>query len=96
VGFEPDRAEVVPRGEADVGVERGGEAAQQGNGGLGAAFLDALNKGCDDVGGMPVQAGCEHGHISWWCAGRRGMRVMPVLSVRTGRAFARYAYLSEF
>ena len=43
VGFEPDGAEVVAGGEADVGVEGGGEAAQQGDGGLGAAFLDALD-----------------------------------------------------
>ena len=30
-------------GEADVGVERCGEAAQQGDGELSAAFFDALN-----------------------------------------------------
>jgi hypothetical protein len=43
VGFEPDGAEVVSAGEADVGVESGGEAAQERNGGFGAAFLDALD-----------------------------------------------------
>ena len=43
VGFEPDGAVVVSAGEADVGVEGGGEAAQEGDGGLGAAFLDALD-----------------------------------------------------
>ena len=37
------RAEVVAGGEVDVGVEGGGEVAQQGDGGLGAAFLDALD-----------------------------------------------------
>jgi hypothetical protein len=30
-------------GEADVCVEGGGEAAQEGDGGFGAAFLDALD-----------------------------------------------------
>ena len=30
-------------GEADICVEGGGEAAQEGDGGLGAAFLDALD-----------------------------------------------------
>ena len=30
-------------GGVDVGIEGGGEAAQQGDGGLGAAFLDALD-----------------------------------------------------
>ena len=43
VRFEPDGAEVVSAGEPDVGVEGGGEAAQEGDGGLGAAFLDALD-----------------------------------------------------
>jgi hypothetical protein len=33
----------VSAGEADVCVEGGGEAAQEGEGGLGAAFLDALD-----------------------------------------------------
>jgi hypothetical protein len=33
----------VSAGEADVCVEGGGEAAQEGDGGLGAAFLDALD-----------------------------------------------------
>jgi hypothetical protein len=42
VGLEPDEAEVVPAGEADVCVEGGGETAQERDGGLGAAFLDAL------------------------------------------------------
>src|SRR6185437_11783459 len=43
VGLEPDGAEVVARGQADVSVQCGGEAAEQGDGGLGAAFLDALD-----------------------------------------------------
>jgi hypothetical protein len=43
VGFEPDGAEVVPGGEADIGIEGCGEAAQQGDRGLCAAFLDALD-----------------------------------------------------
>jgi hypothetical protein len=43
VVFEPDGAEVVPAGEADICVEGGGEAAKEGDGGLGAAFLDALD-----------------------------------------------------
>jgi hypothetical protein len=47
VGFEADGVEVVAGGEADVGVEGGRQAAQQRNGGLGAAFFDAL----DLVGG---------------------------------------------
>jgi hypothetical protein len=33
----------VSGGEADVGVEVCGEAAQEGNGGFGPAFLDALD-----------------------------------------------------
>jgi len=33
----------VSAGEADVGVEGCGEATQRGDGGLGAAFLDALD-----------------------------------------------------
>lgn len=41
--MEGDGTEVVPGGEVDGGVERGGEAAEQGNGRLGAAFLDALD-----------------------------------------------------
>jgi hypothetical protein len=32
----------VSAGEADVGVEGGGEAAQEGDGGFGSAFLDPL------------------------------------------------------
>ena len=43
VGFEPDRSKIVSGGEADVGVERGGESAEQGDGGFGAAFFDALD-----------------------------------------------------
>ena len=43
VGFEPYRAEVVSRGQAHVGVQGGGQAPQQGNGGLGTAFFDALD-----------------------------------------------------
>lgn len=39
VGLEPDRVEIVSRGEADVGVECGGQSVQQGDGGFGAAFL---------------------------------------------------------
>jgi hypothetical protein len=35
VGFEPYRAKVMSRGKAYIGVERGGQAPQQGNGGLG-------------------------------------------------------------
>jgi hypothetical protein len=42
-GFEPDGAEVVAGGEVNIGVEGGGEAARQGDGRLGAAFLDALD-----------------------------------------------------
>jgi hypothetical protein len=41
--FRGDGAEVVSAGEADVCVEGGGEAAQEGDGGLGAGFLDALD-----------------------------------------------------
>src|SRR5262249_32119894 len=47
VGFESDGTEIVACGNANVGTEGGGEAAKQGDGGLGAAFLDAL----DLVGG---------------------------------------------
>jgi hypothetical protein len=43
VGFEPDGAEVVSAGEADACVEGSGEVAQEGDGGLRAAFLDALD-----------------------------------------------------
>jgi hypothetical protein len=50
VGFEPDGAEVVSAGEADVCVEGGGEAAQEGDGGLGAVFLDALDVVVGQVG----------------------------------------------
>ena len=41
--FEAHGAEVVSCGQAHVGVQGGGQAPQQGNGGLGAAFLDALD-----------------------------------------------------
>jgi hypothetical protein len=43
VGLEPDGAEIVPRGEADLGVEGCREPTKQGNGRLGAALLDALD-----------------------------------------------------
>jgi hypothetical protein len=43
VGFEADRAEVVASGDTHVGVEGGGQAAEQGDGGLGAAFFDAFD-----------------------------------------------------
>jgi len=43
VGFEPDGTEVVPCGQMHVSVEGGGQAAQQGDGGFGAAFFDALD-----------------------------------------------------
>jgi hypothetical protein len=51
VGFEPDGAEVVSAGEADVCVEGGGQAAQEGDGGLGAAFLNALDVAVGQGGG---------------------------------------------
>ena len=38
VGFEPHGAEVVSCGQVHVGVHGGGQEAQQGDGGLGAAF----------------------------------------------------------
>jgi hypothetical protein len=37
VGFETSRSEVIAGGDAHVGVEGGGEAAEQGDGGFGAA-----------------------------------------------------------
>ena len=43
VGLEAHRAQVVARGEANVGVEGSRETAKQGDGRLGAALLDALN-----------------------------------------------------
>jgi hypothetical protein len=43
VRFEPHGAEVVSCGQAYVGIQRGGQAPQQGNGGLGTAFFDALD-----------------------------------------------------
>ena len=43
VGFEPYRAKVVSCGQAHVGVQGGGQAPQQSNGGLGAAFFDVLD-----------------------------------------------------
>jgi hypothetical protein len=55
VGCGPDGAEVVSGGEADVGVEGGGEAAQEGDGGLGAAFFDALD--------VVVGQGSAHGQL---------------------------------
>src|SRR6185312_4987471 len=42
-GLEGDRAQVMPRGEVDGGVEGGGQPSEQGNGRLSAAFLDALD-----------------------------------------------------
>ena len=33
----------MSRGQAHVGVQGGGQAAQQGDGGLGAALLDAVD-----------------------------------------------------
>jgi hypothetical protein len=55
VGVEPDRTEVVSGGEAHFGVEGCGEAAQQGDGGLGAAFFDALD--------VVVGQGGAHGQL---------------------------------
>src|SRR5580692_2427019 len=43
VGFEPNGAEVVSWGQAYVGVQGGGQAPQQSDGGLGATFFDALD-----------------------------------------------------
>ena len=43
MGFEPHRSEVVPCGQVHVGVQGGGQAAQQGDGGFGAAFLDTFD-----------------------------------------------------
>jgi hypothetical protein len=43
VGLEAQRAQVVARGEANVGVEGSSQTAEQGDGRLGAALLDALN-----------------------------------------------------
>ena len=43
VGFEPYGAEVVPWGQAHVGVKGGGQAPEQGDGGLGAALFNALD-----------------------------------------------------
>jgi hypothetical protein len=40
VCFEPDGAEVVSRGEADVSVEGRGEAAQEGDGGAAQNDVD--------------------------------------------------------
>ena len=41
--FEPHRSEIVPCSQAYVGIQCGGQAPQQGNGGLGAALFDALD-----------------------------------------------------
>jgi hypothetical protein len=43
VGLEPDGAEIVPGGEADLGVEGCREPAKQGNGRLCAPLFDALD-----------------------------------------------------
>ncbi len=51
MGFEPHRAEVVSRSQVHIGVQGGGQAPQQGDGGLGAAFFDAL----DLAGVMPAR-----------------------------------------
>src|ERR1700722_5691222 len=53
VGFEPYGAEVVPWSQAYVRVESGGQAPEQGDGGLGAALFDAL----DLIGGHVSPAG---------------------------------------
>ena len=42
-GLEGDGTEVMPWGEVDGRVERGGEATEQGNGRFGATFLDAFD-----------------------------------------------------
>jgi hypothetical protein len=42
VGFEPYGAEVVSCDQVHIGIQGGGEAEQR-NGGLGAALLDALD-----------------------------------------------------
>ncbi len=46
MGLETDGAEVVAGGEADIGVKGSRQAPHQGNGGLGAAFFDALDLVC--------------------------------------------------
>ena len=43
VGFEPHRSEVLSRGQVHLGVQGGGQTLQQRDGGLGAAFFDALD-----------------------------------------------------
>jgi hypothetical protein len=43
VGLEPDGAEVVPCGKADISVEGRRKLTEQRDGGLGAAFLNALD-----------------------------------------------------
>ena len=52
--MEADRTEVVARCDAHICVEGRGEAARQGDGGLGPAFLDVL----DFIGGR-VGAQCQ-------------------------------------
>jgi hypothetical protein len=43
VGFEPYGAEVVPGGQPHIGVKGGGQLPEQGDGGFGAAFFNALD-----------------------------------------------------
>jgi hypothetical protein len=56
-GLETNRVEAVTRGEANVGVEGSSETAKQSDGGLGPAFLDAL-----DVIGGHARTGSELGY----------------------------------
>jgi hypothetical protein len=56
VGFEPDQAEVVSCCQAHIGGQGGGQAPQEGDGGLGAALLDALHL-IDGHVGAPGQLG---------------------------------------
>jgi hypothetical protein len=43
VGFEPHGAEVASCGQVRIGIQGGGQAAEQRDDGLGAALLDALD-----------------------------------------------------
>lgn len=52
-------------GEVDVGVEGGGEAAQQRDGGLGAAFLDALDVVLSE-GGPRGKLSDRQAGGAWW------------------------------
>jgi hypothetical protein len=59
VGLEPDRAEIVPWGEADIGVQRRSKMAEQGYGGLGATFFNALDLIVGHAGAAAEFGGCE-------------------------------------